>query len=110
MSAAPQLFEKLLTIPARSRQGSGTLRSRLFGTDKAKKEGQILRTSLAIHRPVWVTAGGATYATMAPPFIPEVYRTPGRFVYPTLSLNVYVSLSLGVPTIEYFDHFSFPLP
>ncbi|KAJ9206708.1 hypothetical protein DTO164E3_949 [Paecilomyces variotii] len=53
MSAAPQLFEKLLTIPARSRQGAGTLRSRLFGTDKAKKEGQILRTSLAIHRPVW---------------------------------------------------------
>ncbi|RWQ94596.1 hypothetical protein C8Q69DRAFT_507962 [Paecilomyces variotii] len=69
MSAAPQLFEKLLTIPTRSRQGAGTLRSRLFGTDKAKKEGQILRTSLAIHRPVWVTAGGATYATMSAVYV-----------------------------------------
>lgn len=33
--------------------------------DKSKKEGHLLRTSFNIHRPVWITAGGATYTTLA---------------------------------------------
>ncbi|KAJ5114378.1 hypothetical protein NUU61_000137 [Penicillium alfredii] len=60
------ILQQLMTLPARSRQGLNNLRQRLFQQgEKPKKEGQLIRTSLNAHRPVWMTAGGGVYTSMA---------------------------------------------
>ncbi|KAL1984827.1 hypothetical protein VTN96DRAFT_8671 [Rasamsonia emersonii] len=72
--SSSQILQNLLSLPARSRQQVGTWRNRLWSTDKPKKEGQhFLRTSLNIHRPVWITAGGATYTTLAAVYLARRY-------------------------------------
>ncbi|KAL1968070.1 hypothetical protein VTN77DRAFT_2200 [Rasamsonia byssochlamydoides] len=62
--SSSQIFQNLLSLPARSRQQVGTWRNRFWSADKSKKEGHLLRTSFSIHRPVWIAAGGATYTTL----------------------------------------------
>ncbi|KAF9884734.1 hypothetical protein FE257_001296 [Aspergillus nanangensis] len=47
-----------------SRQQANTWRNRLLTTDKSRRRAQIVQTSFAVHRPVWITAGGAAYTTM----------------------------------------------
>lgn len=60
------LMQSLRTLPERGRQGVNNLRQRLFQQgEKPKKEGQILRTSFSVHRPVWITAGGGVYTSLA---------------------------------------------
>ncbi|OQE26822.1 hypothetical protein PENSTE_c005G02936 [Penicillium steckii] len=60
------LMQSLRTLPERGRQGVNNLRQRLFQQgEKPKKEGQFLRTSFSVHRPVWVTAGGGVYTSLA---------------------------------------------
>ncbi|KAJ5232836.1 hypothetical protein N7468_005792 [Penicillium chermesinum] len=65
-AAAGPFMQQLATLPARSRQGLNNLRQRLFQQgEKPKKEGQFFRTSLNAHRPVWITAGGGLYTSLA---------------------------------------------
>ncbi|KAJ5630212.1 uncharacterized protein N7484_010312 [Penicillium longicatenatum] len=65
-AAAGPIMQQLAALPARSRQGLNNLRQRLFQQgEKPKKEGQLLRTSLNVHRPVWITAGGGAYTSLA---------------------------------------------
>ncbi|KAJ5765905.1 hypothetical protein N7520_005464 [Penicillium odoratum] len=68
------IMQQLATLPARSRQGLNNLRQRLFQQgEKPKKEGQLLRTSMTVHRPVWVTAGGGLYTSMAAVYLTMRY-------------------------------------
>ena len=92
------IMQQLATLPARSRQGLNNLRQRLFqqGTfssiprslpfsfpleyithnhtgEKPKTEGPFLRTSLSAHRPVWMTAGGGVYTSMAAVYLTMRY-------------------------------------
>ncbi|CAG7919368.1 unnamed protein product [Penicillium olsonii] len=60
------ILQQISTLPARSRQGLSNLRQRLFQQgERQGKEANLLRTSLNVHRPVWVTAGGGMYTSMA---------------------------------------------
>ncbi|GLI78288.1 hypothetical protein F1880_007739 [Penicillium rolfsii] len=68
------IIAQLQQLPARSRQGLNNLRQRLFQQEaKPKKEGQLLRTSLNVHRPVWVTAGGGVYTSLAAVYLTMRY-------------------------------------
>ncbi|CAI7598903.1 hypothetical protein N7509_004243 [Penicillium cosmopolitanum] len=60
------LLASLRTLPERSRQGVNNLRQRLFQQgEKPKREGNFLRTSFSVHRPVWITAAGGAYTSAA---------------------------------------------
>ncbi|OQD70351.1 hypothetical protein PENDEC_c024G01896 [Penicillium decumbens] len=60
------LLAQLQQLPVRSRQGINNLRQRLFQQgERPKKEGHLLRTSFSVHRPVWATAGGGVYTSLA---------------------------------------------
>ncbi|KAJ5732289.1 hypothetical protein N7493_003770 [Penicillium malachiteum] len=68
------IMQQLATLPARSRQGLSNLRQRLFQQgEKPKKEGQFLRTSLNVHRPVWITASGGVYTSLAAVYLATRY-------------------------------------
>ncbi|KAJ5218050.1 uncharacterized protein N7498_000149 [Penicillium cinerascens] len=68
------LLAQLQQLPARSRQGINDLRRRLFQQgEKPKKEGQFLRTSLSVHRPVWITATGGVYTSLAAVYLTMRY-------------------------------------
>ncbi|KAJ5183831.1 hypothetical protein N7492_001447 [Penicillium capsulatum] len=68
------IMQQLATLPARSRQGLNNLRQRLFQQgEKPKAEGQFLRTSLSVHRPVWLTATGGVYTSMAAVYLTMRY-------------------------------------
>ncbi|CAP79821.1 Pc12g01940 [Penicillium rubens Wisconsin 54-1255] len=57
------ILQQLQALPARSRQGLNNLRQRIFQQgERQPKEANLLRTSLSVHRPVWITAGGAQCA------------------------------------------------
>ncbi|EKV21827.1 hypothetical protein PDIP_03040 [Penicillium digitatum Pd1] len=67
------ILQQLQALPARSRQGLNNLRQRIFQQDilrrqkgeRQPKEANFLLTSLSVHRPVWITAGGSLYTSMA---------------------------------------------
>ncbi|KAJ5865237.1 uncharacterized protein N7529_007153 [Penicillium soppii] len=67
MSAVMGPFlQQLQTLPARSRQGLNNLRQRVFQQgERQPKEANFLRTSFAVHRPVWITAAGGMYTSAA---------------------------------------------
>ncbi|KAG0154619.1 hypothetical protein Pdw03_5250 [Penicillium digitatum] len=67
MSAAMgPILQQLQALPARSRQGLNNLRQRIFQQgERQPKEANFLLTSLSVHRPVWITAGGSLYTSMA---------------------------------------------
>ncbi|KAJ5081244.1 hypothetical protein N7456_013482 [Penicillium angulare] len=68
------IMQQLATLPARSRQGLSNLRQRLFQQgEKPKKEGHFLRTSFSAHRPVWVTAAGGAYTSLAAVYLTMRY-------------------------------------
>ncbi|KAJ6134638.1 hypothetical protein N7523_000960 [Penicillium sp. IBT 18751x] len=68
------ILAQLQQLPARSRQGLNNLRQRLFQQgEKPKKEGLPLRTSFSIHKPVWVTAGGGAYTSLAAVYLTMRY-------------------------------------
>ncbi|KAE8166049.1 hypothetical protein BDV40DRAFT_296861 [Aspergillus tamarii] len=48
-----------------ARRQANTWRDRLLTTDKSRRRAQIVQTSFAVHRPVWISAGGAAYTTAA---------------------------------------------
>ncbi|RJE18504.1 hypothetical protein PHISCL_09157 [Aspergillus sclerotialis] len=55
------------TISHQARQRLVQLRNRFSTAEKAEKgkAGNVLRTSLVMHRPVWVTAGTGIYTSAA---------------------------------------------
>ncbi|RMJ28784.1 hypothetical protein PHISP_00331 [Aspergillus sp. HF37] len=59
------IVQNILALPARFRQQLGTVRSRFATESTPKSKGHILQSSLRVHRPVWVTAGTATYTSAA---------------------------------------------
>ncbi|EKV19805.1 hypothetical protein PDIG_00780 [Penicillium digitatum PHI26] len=60
------ILQQLQALPARSRQGLNNLRQRIFQQGRRQpKEANFLLTSLSVHRPVWITAGGSLYTSMA---------------------------------------------
>lgn len=82
--SSSQILQSIFSIPARSRQVVGNWRNRVASPgmlyfhhsilgqnpiltyaliDKAAREGRFLQRSFRVHRPVWVTAGGAMYTT-----------------------------------------------
>ncbi|KAJ6010078.1 hypothetical protein N7499_004518 [Penicillium canescens] len=68
------ILAQLQMLPARSRQGLNNLRQRLFQQgEKPPKESNLLRTSFRVHRPVWVTAGGGLYTSMAAVYLTMRY-------------------------------------
>ncbi|KAJ5193423.1 hypothetical protein N7449_009565 [Penicillium cf. viridicatum] len=75
MSAAMgPLMQQLQALPARSRQGLNNLRQRIFQQgERQPKEANLLRTSLSAHRPVWITAGGGLYTSMAAVYLTMRY-------------------------------------
>ncbi|EAW12391.1 uncharacterized protein ACLA_063590 [Aspergillus clavatus NRRL 1] len=78
MSATP-IFQSLSSISSSvsgySRQQLGTLRNRLFKTEKSRTRANLVQTSFALHRPVWVTAGGAMYTTMGAVYLTLRYMS-----------------------------------
>ncbi|CAG8100594.1 unnamed protein product [Penicillium nalgiovense] len=74
MSAAMgPILQQLQALPARSRQGLNNLRQRIFQQERQPKEANLLRTSLSLHRPVWITAGGGIYTSMAAVYLTMRY-------------------------------------
>ncbi|CRL24601.1 unnamed protein product [Penicillium camemberti] len=75
MSAAMgPLMQQLQALPARSRQGLNNLRQRIFQQgERQPKEANLLRTSLSAHRPVWITATGGLYTSMAAVYLTMRY-------------------------------------
>ncbi|KAK4864586.1 hypothetical protein LT330_009581 [Penicillium expansum] len=75
MSAAMgPLLQQLQALPARSRQGLNNLRQRIFQQgERQPKEANLLRTSLGVHRPVWITAGGGLYTSIAAVYLTMRY-------------------------------------
>ncbi|KAF3020879.1 hypothetical protein E8E15_008330 [Penicillium rubens] len=75
MSAAMgPILQQLQALPARSRQGLNNLRQRIFQQgERQPKEANLLRTSLSVHRPVWITAGGGIYTSMAAVYLTMRY-------------------------------------
>ncbi|CAG8902774.1 unnamed protein product [Penicillium egyptiacum] len=75
MSAAMgPILQQLQALPARSRQGLNNLRQRIFQQgERQPKEANLLRTSLSVHRPVWITAGGGLYTSMAAVYLTMRY-------------------------------------
>ncbi|KAA8641983.1 hypothetical protein EYZ11_004246 [Aspergillus tanneri] len=75
--SAPQVLQSLSTLGSSvgqySRQQLSTLRNRIFKTDKSRRRAQIVQTSFAVHRPVWITAGGAAYTTMGAVYLTLQY-------------------------------------
>ncbi|KAJ5781232.1 hypothetical protein N7457_006392 [Penicillium paradoxum] len=68
------ILQQLQTLPARSRQGLNNLRQRLFQQgERQPKESNFLRTSFSVHRPVWVTASGGLYTSMAAVYLTMRY-------------------------------------
>ncbi|KAJ5566577.1 hypothetical protein N7535_008215 [Penicillium sp. DV-2018c] len=68
------IMQQLATLPARSRQGLNNLRQRLFQQgERQPKESHVLRTSFSLHRPVWITAGGGLYTSMAAVYLTMRY-------------------------------------
>ncbi|KAJ5591958.1 uncharacterized protein N7459_002327 [Penicillium hispanicum] len=68
------IMQQLSTLPVRSRQGLNNLRQRLFQQgEKPPKEAHFLRTSFSVHRPVWITAGGGLYTSMAAVYLTMRY-------------------------------------
>ncbi|KKK24013.1 hypothetical protein AOCH_002787 [Aspergillus ochraceoroseus] len=61
------------SMGAYSRQQLATLRNRFLTTEKRRRRAQIVQTSFAVHRPVWVTAGGAGYTTMVAVYLTMRY-------------------------------------
>ncbi|PYH97618.1 hypothetical protein BO71DRAFT_416937 [Aspergillus ellipticus CBS 707.79] len=53
------------SVGAYSRQQLATLRNRFLTTEKRRRRAQVIGTSFAVHRPVWITAGGAAYTTVS---------------------------------------------
>ncbi|KKK19808.1 hypothetical protein ARAM_003381 [Aspergillus rambellii] len=45
----------------------------MFTIEKRRRRAQIVQTSFAVHRPVWVTAGGAGYTTMVAVYLTMRY-------------------------------------
>jgi hypothetical protein len=60
-SQAGQILREMFKIPGRAREQVGTTWRSLRQTEKPKKE--ILKTSLMIHRPIWITGVAGTYTT-----------------------------------------------
>ncbi|KAJ6127929.1 hypothetical protein N7471_009146 [Penicillium samsonianum] len=75
MSAAMgPIMQQLQALPARSRQGLNNLRQRIFQQgERQPKEANLLRTSLKVHRPVWITAAGGLYTSMAAVYLTMRY-------------------------------------
>ncbi|KAJ5971442.1 uncharacterized protein N7479_001360 [Penicillium vulpinum] len=75
MSAAMgPIMQQLQALPARSRQGLNNLRQRIFQQgERQPKEANFLRTSFSVHRPVWITAGGGLYTSMAAVYLTMRY-------------------------------------
>ncbi|KXG52067.1 uncharacterized protein PGRI_083510 [Penicillium griseofulvum] len=75
MSAAMgPILQQLQALPARSRQGLNNLRQRIFQQgERQPKEANLFRTSLSVHRPVWITAGGGLYTSMAAVYLTMRY-------------------------------------
>lgn len=94
------LMQQLQALPARSRQGLNNLRQRIFQQgmffpfcfrpshlpwssyldiltlpkgERQPKEANLLRTSLSAHRPVWITAAGGLYTSMAAVYLTMRY-------------------------------------
>ncbi|KAL4894893.1 hypothetical protein BDV59DRAFT_175217 [Aspergillus ambiguus] len=67
--SAPQILQSLSqlgsSIGQYSRQQANTWRNRILTTDKSRRRAHIVQTSFNVHRPVWITAGGGAYTTMA---------------------------------------------
>ncbi|KAJ5371710.1 hypothetical protein N7463_001428 [Penicillium fimorum] len=75
MSAAMgPIMQQLQALPARSRQGLNNLRQRIFQQgERQPKETNLFRTSLSVHRPVWITAAGGLYTSMAAVYLTMRY-------------------------------------
>ncbi|KAF7131121.1 hypothetical protein CNMCM5793_004108 [Aspergillus hiratsukae] len=67
------------SLGASARQELGTLRQRLFQrvnfTERSKATPGFVQTSFALHRPVWITAGGAMYTTMGAVYLTLRYMS-----------------------------------
>ncbi|KAE8356839.1 hypothetical protein BDV28DRAFT_144753 [Aspergillus coremiiformis] len=67
--SSPQVIQSLASLGSQAgqhaRRQANTWRDRLLTTDKSRRRAQIVQTSFAVHRPVWITAGGAAYTTAA---------------------------------------------
>ncbi|KAL5355537.1 hypothetical protein BJX96DRAFT_141466 [Aspergillus floccosus] len=67
--SAPQILQSMSQLGSSfgqySRQQANTWRNRILNTDKSRRRAQIVQTSFSVHRPVWITAGGGAYTTMA---------------------------------------------
>ncbi|KAF7594622.1 hypothetical protein BBP40_008712 [Aspergillus hancockii] len=48
-----------------ARRQASVWRDRVLTTDKSRRRAQVVQTSFAVHRPVWISAGGAAYTTAA---------------------------------------------
>ncbi|OJJ07538.1 hypothetical protein ASPVEDRAFT_88786 [Aspergillus versicolor CBS 583.65] len=69
--SAPQVVQSISSGPAGGyvRTQLATLRNRFLNTEKRKKRAALVSTSLAAHRPVWISAGGAAYTTAVAVFL-----------------------------------------
>ncbi|KAL3471174.1 hypothetical protein BJX99DRAFT_32458 [Aspergillus californicus] len=63
--SAPQVVQSISSGPAGGfvRQQLATLRNRFINTEKRSKRAALVSTSLAAHRPVWISAGAGAYTS-----------------------------------------------
>ncbi|KAE8155318.1 hypothetical protein BDV25DRAFT_146480 [Aspergillus avenaceus] len=68
MSSGP-VIQSLSSIGSQvgqyARRQANAWRDRILTTDKSRRRAQLVQTSFAVHRPVWITAGGAAYTSAA---------------------------------------------